>query len=30
LAIGFVTREISHMGADRQENWVGLTYGWSG
>jgi hypothetical protein len=30
LAIGYVTREISHMGAERQENWVGLTYGWSG
>jgi hypothetical protein len=30
LAIGFVTREVSHLGADRQENWVGLTYGWEG
>ena len=30
LAIGYFGREVSHMGASRQENFVGLTYGWSG
>jgi hypothetical protein len=30
LAIGYVTREVSHMGADRRENFVGLTFGWDG
>lgn len=30
LAMGFVSREVSHMGASRQENFVGLTFGWDG
>jgi hypothetical protein len=30
LAMGYVTREISHMGASRQESFVGLTFGWDG
>lgn len=30
LAIGYVSREVSHMGAERRENFVGLTFGWEG
>ena len=30
LAFGFVSREIEHMGAERTENFVGLTFGWEG
>jgi hypothetical protein len=30
LAIGYVTREVSHLGANRQESFVGLTFGWEG
>jgi hypothetical protein len=30
LAFGFVTREVEHLGAERTENFVGLTFGWEG
>jgi hypothetical protein len=30
LAIGYISREVSHMGAERRENFVGLTFGWEG
>jgi hypothetical protein len=30
LAMGYVSREVSHMGASRIENFVGVTFGWDG
>lgn len=30
LSIGYVAREVSHMGASRTEQFGGVTFGWSG
>ncbi len=30
LALGYVTREVSHLGAERRESFLGLTFGWEG
>ena len=30
IAVGYVGREVSHLGAERRENFLGLTYSWSG